>query len=98
MRFAGPINIQCRMRRGAPAIFEINPRFSGGIPLTIAAGADFPKMLLRLAMGLEVPPAIGDFEDGLWMTSYESGIFLDAPQIRLASLDESAVRRIGEVA
>lgn len=98
MRFAGPINIQCRMRRGEPAIFEINPRFSGGIPLTIAAGADFPKMLLRLAMDLDVPPAIGDFEDGLWMTSYESGIFLDAPQIGLASLAESGVRRIGEVA
>ena len=29
------------------SVFEINPRFSGGIPLTIAAGADFPRMLVR---------------------------------------------------
>ena len=40
--FIGAINIQCRMLVKQPAIFEINPRFSVGIPLTIAAGADFP--------------------------------------------------------
>lgn len=98
LRFGGPINIQCRMRGDRPFIIEINPRFSGGIPLTIRAGADFPKMLLRLAMGLAVPPAIGDFQDGLWMTSYESAYFLEAAEVRLASLDERTVRRIGEVA
>ncbi len=37
-------------------IFEINPRFSGGIPLTIAAGADFPRMLVQAARGREVSP------------------------------------------
>ena len=31
------------MRGDWPVVFEINPRFSGGIPLTIAAGADFPQ-------------------------------------------------------
>jgi carbamoyl-phosphate synthase large subunit len=98
MRFAGPINIQCRMRAGRPFIIEINPRFSGGIPLTIQAGADFPKMLLRLAMGLVVPPAVGDFQDGLWMTSYESAYFLESSQVQLQSLAERSVRRIGEVA
>ncbi len=39
------------MRDGDPVIFEINPRFSGGIPLTIQAGADFPRMLVRMALG-----------------------------------------------
>ena len=42
---AGPVNVQCRMVEGWPIVFEINPRFSGGIPLTIAAGADFPRIL-----------------------------------------------------
>lgn len=85
--FAGPINIQCRMRAGEPVIFEINPRFSGGIPLTIQAGADFPQMLLKLAMGRAVSPAIGSFRDGLWMTSFESSFFLDAPHIRMHAFD-----------
>jgi carbamoyl-phosphate synthase large subunit len=98
LRFAGPINIQCRMRGGEPVIIEINPRFSGGIPLTLAAGADFPRMLIRLAMGLGVEPAIGAYRDDVWMTSYESALFLDAPKVELRSLAEIADRRMHEVA
>jgi carbamoyl-phosphate synthase large subunit len=86
IKFVGPINIQCRMRAGQPAVFEINPRFSGGIPLTIQAGADFPAMLLKLAMGRKVEPAIGAFKSDLWMTSFESSFFLDGETLGLASL------------
>jgi carbamoyl-phosphate synthase large subunit len=75
--FYGPVNIQCRVVSGRPVVFEINPRFSGGIPLTIAAGADFPRMLLRLARGHHVLPAIGAFRDGLWMSNYEEPVFLE---------------------
>ncbi len=81
--FAGPVNIQCRMRRGQPVIFEINPRFSGGIPLTIQAGADFPRLLIKLAAGQRVDPIIGQFRPELWMTSFESSFFLDASRLRL---------------
>jgi carbamoyl-phosphate synthase large subunit len=97
LSFAGPINIQCRMRGDQPVIFEINPRFSGGIPLTIAAGADFPRLLLKLATGAAVEPAIGRFKDNLWMTNYEASVFLDASQLRMPTLAERPVR-IGEVA
>lgn len=75
--FTGPVNIQCRMRGDDPVIFEINPRFSGGIALTIQAGADIPAMLVRLALGRHVPPRIGQFRHDLWMTSFESSFFLD---------------------
>ena len=90
IRFVGPVNIQCRMRDGQPAIFEINPRFSGGIPLTIQAGADFPAMLLKLAMGRKVEPAIGAFKNDLWMTSFESSFFLDGETLGLSTLKGSA--------
>ena len=36
---------------------EINPRFGGGAPMSIAAGADFPKWLLMLATGTALPAA-----------------------------------------
>lgn len=72
----GAVNIQCRIVDGQPVIFEINPRFSGGIPLTIAAGADFPHMLVQLARDRRVRPALGRFQDGLWMTSYETAVFV----------------------
>lgn len=79
--FIGAINIQCRMRGEVPVIFEINPRFSGGIPLTIQAGADFPAMLVRLALGRRVEPRIGEFRHDLWMTSFEASFFLEGSQI-----------------
>ncbi len=87
--FRGPINIQCRVVQGRPTVFEINPRFSGGIPLTIAAGADFPAMLLRLHAGQRVTPSIGAFADDFWMTNYEESIFLPADAIRLEPLRQA---------
>jgi carbamoyl-phosphate synthase large subunit len=78
--FVGAANVQCRVVNGVPIVFEINPRFSGGIPLTIAAGADFPRMLVDLAAGRSVAPAIGHFRDDLWMTKFESAMFLDAAE------------------
>ena len=80
LEFHGAVNIQCRVVAGVPTVFEINPRFSGGIPLTIEAGADFPRMLVQLAMGVHLVPRIGDFTDGLWMTSYEASMFVPAAQ------------------
>jgi carbamoyl-phosphate synthase large subunit len=91
----GAINIQCRVTAQGPVIFEINPRFSGGIPLTIAAGADFPAMLVQLARGRRVTPSIGRFQDGLWMTSYETSVFVNASSIGFSS---SAMRATPEVA
>lgn len=81
--FFGAINIQCRVVDGTPVVFEINPRFSGGIPLTIEAGADFPRMLVDLAAGRPVAPVIGQFRDRLWMTSYEVSVFLEDGRVDL---------------
>lgn len=82
-RFAGPVNIQCRTTDSGPTVFEINPRFSGGIPLTIAAGADFPAMLVDLALGRPVHPILGQFRADLWMTSYETSLFVEPAALRL---------------
>ena len=73
--FVGAVNIQCRIVDGRPVIFEINPRFSGGIALTTAAGADFPRMLIELALGRGVQPVIGRYQADLWMSNFESSVF-----------------------
>jgi carbamoyl-phosphate synthase large subunit len=104
--FFGPINIQCRLRDGWPYVFEINPRFSGGIPLTIASGANFPKMLVTMAMGGTMAPQVGEFREGVWMTSYEASVFLEEANLRLPvcpvadprGATATTVRPIGEVA
>jgi carbamoyl-phosphate synthase large subunit len=84
--FAGPVNIQCRLVQGRPTVFEINPRFSGGIPLTIAAGVDVPGILVALAAGAPVRPCIGRFKENLWMTNYEASVFVEERQAVLAPL------------
>jgi carbamoyl-phosphate synthase large subunit len=95
LKFFGAVNIQCRMVDGRPIVFEVNPRFSGGIPLTIAAGADFPRMLVDLASGREVAPSIGRYQSDLWMTSYESAMFIDEAAVGFSS---AGPRSISEVA
>jgi carbamoyl-phosphate synthase large subunit len=99
--FAGAINIQCRIVNGTPVVFEINPRFSGGIPLTIESGADFPRMLVDLAAGRTVEPAIGQFRDRLWMTNYEASVFLTDGEVDLPAYQPRPAARmhlVGEVA
>lgn len=88
--FIGAVNIQCRVVKGRPVVFEINPRFSGGIPLTIESGADFPRMLVDLAAGREVAPAIGRFRDQLWMTNYEASVFLTDGEVELRAYGDVA--------
>jgi carbamoyl-phosphate synthase large subunit len=89
--FAGPVNVQCRVVGGRPVVFEINPRFSGGIPLTIEAGADFAAMLLDLGRGRAVAPRLGEFRDGLVMTNCDAQLFLTQAEAdaRLAPLGSS---------
>lgn len=76
LQFRGAVNVQCRVVEGTPVIFEINPRFSGGIQLTIAAGADFAEWTIRAARGESLPACVGAFADGLRMSSHESSLFL----------------------
>lgn len=52
--FAGPINVQFIKVEDACYITDVNPRFSGGVGLTIAAGADFPAYLAQMVSGQEI--------------------------------------------
>lgn len=53
----GPSNIQgFQTASGEFAFTEVNPRFSGGLPLSLAAGADFVGEYLRGLEGLPVRP------------------------------------------
>ncbi len=55
----GVANVQLRRdAAGVPALLEVNPRFPGAMPLTIAAGVDMPSLALDLALGLDLPASI----------------------------------------
>ena len=55
---------------------EINPRFGGGAPLSIMAGADFPKWILQELTGRKPNIRADDFKDNLIMLRYDSEVWL----------------------
>jgi carbamoyl-phosphate synthase large subunit len=76
----GVANIQLRRdTEGVPALLEVNPRFPGALPLTIAAGVDIPSLVLDLATGVPIPERI-DFRD-IANVRYLEDIFVDPSEI-----------------
>lgn len=74
----GVITVQCiRTPRGRVRVIEINPRFGGGAPLAIHAGADFPRWLLMELRGEHPRIRIDGYRDGACMLRYDQSVFLD---------------------
>lgn len=74
----GPANVQGFLRSdGGFSIVEMNPRFSGTLALTTAAGINFASLLLDTFEGKPVPNLLGAHEEGLVMMRYWSEVFED---------------------
>jgi carbamoyl-phosphate synthase large subunit len=90
----GVANVQLRYSStGIPALLEVNPRFPGAMPLTIAAGVDMPSLLLDLVLGRAVPSAI-DFAE-LANVRYLEDVFLDPSDV-LVSENAAHAEGLGE--
>ncbi len=55
---------------------EINPRFGGGVPLSIKAGANFPKWILQELLGRKLNIRFDGFKDNLIMLRYDSEVWI----------------------
>jgi carbamoyl-phosphate synthase large subunit len=74
----GCINLQCfKKENGEISFIEINPRFGGGVPLAIKAGANFPKWTVELMLGMAFVTADFSWLDGLTMLRYDDAIFTE---------------------
>jgi carbamoyl-phosphate synthase large subunit len=60
----------------AVQLVEVNPRFSGGLALSLAAGADLVGEFLRGTLGLPIRPERCRHEDGVTMTRYHEEVFV----------------------
>lgn len=70
----GPFNVQLRLRDGIPYVFEINPRFSGTVNLTIASGCDEVGGLIELALGR--PYTFGEWREGVMMVRTTADVMM----------------------
>jgi len=64
---------------------EINPRFGGGAPLSIKAGANFPKWILQEVLASKVNIRFDDFKDNLIMLRYDGEVWLENPSQKQVS-------------
>ncbi len=76
----GVVTLQCIVTPQRRIRFiEINPRFGGGAPLAIAAGADFPQWLLQECLGQSPAIAFDGFRHGTLMLRYDWSAFVQLP-------------------
>lgn len=80
----GPVTVQVRQpATGPPVAMEMNARVGGGLPLTIAAGADWPGMVLDMVQAKPVCPP--ELCNHLVMSRYDRSLFLPPPRARRVS-------------
>lgn len=73
----GVVTVQCMsMPDGRIRTIEINPRFGGGAPLSIHAGADFPKWILQEALGRKPRINATAFRDDVVMLRFDDAVFV----------------------
>lgn len=69
---------------GAMHVIELNARFGGGYPLSRAAGARFPELLLAGVLGLPIDDTWAAWRDGVVMLRYDDAVFVDASAVGLS--------------
>lgn len=78
VKLRGPACVQGFVTdEGAVTIIEMNPRFSGGLPLTLAAGADVVGAYLTDILSPETPVDPLDFRPGVRMARYFAEVYTD---------------------
>ena len=60
---------------GEPALLEVNARFPGTMPLTIAAGVDMPRLAIGEALGTPIPDGPLPFEDIAMVRYFQERFF-----------------------
>lgn len=85
----GPFNVQLRLNsQGVPFVFEINPRFSTSITLTIAAGIDEISGLIARAFG-DVSYQFGNWNEGKVLLRRTVDQFIDEDDFKAIKLERN---------
>jgi carbamoyl-phosphate synthase large subunit len=86
----GVITCQCRVdAAGAVKFFDVNPRFGGGAPLAIRAGADFPAWLIQEHLGRRPEIDPDGWQSGLVMLRYDEAVFRRAEEVGLSDAPDA---------
>lgn len=74
----GCLTLQCFKKiNGDITFIEINPRYGGGIPLSIQAGANFPLWTIQAAKGEVFNVQDYSWKENLTMLRYDEAVFTE---------------------
>jgi carbamoyl-phosphate synthase large subunit len=77
----GVANVQVKEDAGGVhRLVEINPRFPGTMPLTVASGINMPRLALHELLGTLIPPGELAFRD-LAMVRYLQGVVVEVDEL-----------------
>ena len=69
-------NVQVKIAAGGePALLEVNARFPGTMPLTVAAGVDMPRLAVMEALGEPIPDGPLPFEEIAMVRYFQERFF-----------------------
>lgn len=77
----GCLTLQCfKKTNGEITFIEINPRFGGGIPLSIEAGANFPLWVIQSTKGEVFKDQDYSWKENLTMLRFDEAVFTERIQ------------------
>ncbi|QWR76947.1 ATP-grasp domain-containing protein [Candidatus Magnetomonas plexicatena] len=76
LNLIGHNTIQCFLEKGRVLFIEVNPRYGGGAALSIEAGADTPRYMIKLLKGGTIDPHKLNFTDNLYMLRYTGELYM----------------------
>lgn len=63
----GPIDIDLFVTTDGPYVLDINPRIGGGYPASHAAGANFPQLMVDIALGKSPSLKVDEYRENIVM-------------------------------
>jgi len=94
IHLTGVANVQVKETEGGePALLEVNPRFPGTMPLTVASGVDMPKLCVGEALGRPIPSGWIDFKP-IGMVRMMEELFMEPEDLQrsIEQADPAAVQ------
>ena len=77
----GPITLQCFVNGNDITFIEINPRFGGGVPLSIKAGANYPKWILQ-NLTMEKSEIGSSWQDKFMMLRFDEAVYIAESELK----------------
>jgi len=76
LNLVGCVNVQVFVTTQGALVTEINPRFGGGAPLSIHAGAPLTDWTLQMALNRPLSPVPASLADGLTLMRFDDGFYV----------------------